>query len=377
MTVANPLAALPSVIHAFGHSYTAGAMSNASSNRQTAKLAALCKGTEINKGVGTSILCSQNTIAGTLDTNSSPSGIVGVLQTLPVARTIGTDQFLSPVQCAVLCWGINDWAMMGSAQFAVSFPAMLHTAIRRIRAGAVFEDSDATVTYPTGAFSLGAGTTANSGAGNHSSTATSATVQIAVPSQYQGQAITIGALDVAQATTMVVTDEGSVNRGSLTLGNFGFTQTQRRNGYPSIYIPAGTLSSGAHTLTVTYTQAGANPMFFDYWSIESNPTPLILIELANRIPDYTKHAVGWPNAPLNDAAITSMNTIMQTVASSYTDGRVVCVAMDDLTANLASNLTIDGVHPQSGPAGSFAGRCQRAIHITNGSRVDLSQLGTV
>lgn len=349
-------------------------MSNAATNRQTAKLAAACHATETNKGVGSSILCT-NTNVGGLDTSTAPAGIVGVLQNITAARTAGTDQFLSSVQCAVLCWGINDWALMGGTQFATSFPANLHAAIQRIRAGAVFEDNHTSVTYPTGTWVQTAGTTANSGATNHNTASASASVQIAVPSQYQGQAINLGFIDIGNAATINVVDEGSVNRGSLTLGGYSFVQTQRRFGYPTISIPAGTLSSGSHTLTVNYTSV-VTQAFFDYWSIESSPTPLILIELANKLPDYTKHAAGWPNAPLSDANIASMNTIMQTAASSYSDGRVVCVTVEDLVGDTTVNLTADGVHPNSGPAGLMAARFVSTIQSLNSGRTDLLQLGT-
>lgn len=365
---------LPSVVHAFGHSYISGAMTNPTTNRQSAKLAAACHATETNKGVGSSILCTNSNIGGQ-DTSTPPAGIVGVLQNIAAARTPGTDQFLSPIQCAVICWGINDWAIMGAAQFAISFPANLHSAIRRFRTGAIFEDNDASVTYPTGTWVQTAGTTANSGATNHNTASATASVSIAVPSQYQGQAITLGFIDSGNATTINVVDETAANRGTLTTGSYSFVQTQRRFGYPSIYIPAGTLASGSHTLTVNYTSV-VTQAFFDYWSIESVPTPLIIIQLANRIPDYTKHASGWPNAPLNDAAITSMNTIMQTVAATYTDGRVVCVPVDDIVGNLASNLTSDSVHPNSGVAGQMAYRFVSAIQNANAGRSDLLRLGT-
>jgi lysophospholipase L1-like esterase len=375
VTATSPLI-LPDAIQVFGHSYMSGAMTNNTINRQTAKLAKACKGAEANHGVAASVLSTHTNVGG-LDVSTAPAGIVGVLQTVTAPRTPGTDMFLSGVECAVLCWGINDYALMGGTNFATIFPANLHTAIRRIRAGAIFEDTHASVTFPTGTWTPVTSTLVNSGAGAHFTASNAATVQIAVPSQYAGQPITLGFIDTGVVGTVTVTDETSANQGSITLGGFAYTENAKvRNGYPSIHIPGATLAAGAHTLTLTYSQTGGGNLFFDYWSIGADSTPPIIIELANRIPDYTKHAIGWPNAPINDAAITTMNTIMQTVAAAYTDGHVICVAVDDIIGNNAANLTSDGVHPNSGPAGLIAQRLLATLQQANQGRADILRLGT-
>lgn len=375
---------MPWKVFAGGHSYLAGIMANPTTNRESAKLVRLMKGVsadETNVAVGGSALISQDGAAGPDATSGGWATIARSLASLFTARQTPAvpAPLPSPLQVALFCHGINDMALIGSTQFATSFPAALRYVIDLMRAGYVWTNDNVAFAYPTGAWTqaLETGGNHNSSGPNIKFSPTAGAQSVfALPAWYNGQAVTISAVSPGGfALTMTVTDETSANRGSLTTTGVA-PASPARNVPARVRIPAGTLAPGAHTLTTTYTAIGQNA-FQDYIAVEATPPPLVVLQLANRLPDYTKHASGWAHAPITDADITTINTILTSVAAEYADGRVITVATDDIINDSTAELLVDGVHPDSQASGLIAARAfdlVAAFFLTH--QADVAVLGT-
>ena len=342
----------------YGHSYAAGSGETTGENRVSSQLARALKVTETNRAVGASALCADNYAAA--DPGApwpQTGGWVHVMQTHTPVRTRAP--YLSPVQVIVLYHGLNDLALVGIQNLAATFKPALHAVIDRLRAGAVFEDNHATVTY-AGTWATITNSTLGSGIGNHYTSTSGASVTIAVPSDFPGGTITAG-------TTGVAGIPGSEHVGANLRAREAGTllaETSTFNlGESSQYAPAtlriNELAAGPHQITVTFENVVGNN-FFDYWEIEANPAPLVVVPLANELLSYTAHGTGWP-FQVDSEDIAALNVAVTEVASEYAAGRVLAVPTDDVMAGSWANFQADGVHPNAQGAALIAHRLYEAI----------------
>lgn len=360
---------VPKMLLTFGHSYAQGnGLTNSGfqkNNRQSTRLAQALGAQETNYGVGGSCLCFENSsgVTGVAATGGWPT----ILQKF--APTLGSP-YLTPLGAVLLEYGVNDYCMFDTgAHFQTVFQAVLQGVVDRLRCAKIFEDTDASVTYPSGSWSTStfSSGTVNSGTTMHSSNATVATVQIALPADYNGEALVFGVVlnggapapwSTVAACSIAATDHLGTNIGNLDMKAiwvaFNNATTNHHNPMATLRVPAGTLPAGAQNITLTYTNPGANSLWFDWWGIEADVPPPIILEAPFRLPTAGYTALGPSSSrpyTIDDTGIANILASLHAVAAIYTDGRVfVADGADAIINKQAAYITSDNVHPN--PAGT-------------------------
>lgn len=363
--------AFPRQLAVFGHSYGQSVFGGNSgielANRQSTRLAQAIGAIESNHAVGGSVLGIENNsgLAGAAATGGYPT-ILGSF--IPAS---GAAPYLSPLGAVLMCTGINDYCMFGSAGFPTYFPAALQASIDRLRCGRTYEDSDASVNYPTGGWSQQAfDGHVNSGSSLHGTNASAATVQVTLPTDYNGEALSFGTVinggapspwSTTAACSVAAVDHLSNPLGSLDLKAlwvaFNNSTTHGHNGFATLRIPKGALPAGAQTITLTFTNPGNNSIWFDWWGIEADTPPIIVLEAPIRLTStgYSAESFNRPFT-LDDTGVATVLAALKQVAAVYTDGRVVVADGADAVINKnAAMLTTDQVHPNAAGAGIVAG----------------------
>lgn len=360
-----------------GHSVIEGSGDTGGSqaaNRMTARLALLLGATETNIGKGSMPLFADNSTNSTTGvpaavTWGTSGGWVSLFKQIVWSTQARAGLPMSPVQVAVFMQSLADMAVAGPTYFTAFHRPMLRAAINVMRCGAVYEEDHATVVHSGGSSS--AATNYSRGGTLRAFTAPGTTT-ISVPAAYPGSLpIDVGGVYVNGATNVKVeVTVNSVRKTSLDLDiNALPTPPQGNNPEWSpwqIRIPVSELNAGANTIVLTYVNSGGSfdAAFFDYWQVEAIEPPIILL------PEHYYWAPGsyanyWGTAtPMTDATVDAVNTLVESVAAEYSDGRVVYVPGINDAINPpggTARLQSDGVHPNALGAAAAAAVLYEAL----------------
>lgn len=346
--------ALPRRLRVYGHSYSAGAgLSSPTTERVTARLAALFGGAETNLGVSSSCLMPHNG-------NSTGYATTGGWATIFQDHVPGTDMLgAPPFDACVVYHGLNDMSLVNTnSGIGTYYPPTLRAVVDRLRCGAVFEDSDASCAYSTSpAWGTLAGTTTESGSGIHQTTpagSTGQTVTITVPSTYPGNRdIIIGTVTIPASGT--VTASAVLDGGSPVTATYDATPTAI-NSPRTVRIPGAGIAAGSHTIVVTFT-GQSTYAFFDWWGVEARRPPVILLPKINKI--ITAPWTGNEGAAYSGSIRERVDTVnghMDTIAAEYADKLVITIPTEDLMEMSSANFAVDLVHPNAVGAQKIAQR---------------------
>jgi hypothetical protein len=351
LVVPPPATPLPWLLHAYGHSIVEGGDDTWGpqfANRFSSRLAARLRAQEINHAKGASALCCDNEPNRPGALWATAGGWVTVMQT-----ALGEPRVKAPVLCprqlVVLMNGHMEWAIAGPQRTPALYPGVLRSVLRRLRAGAVYEDDHASVRV-LGPYERFEGTTRNSGSGLTLLTADRATVDISVPDWYPGGL----AIDVAgvfgehSKADVIVSLDGEV------LGTHAVTQIPSATvGDPnpemspwSYRIAGDQLSPGSHQIRLEYVNVEGWGSF-DYWQIEAIQPPLILLPEAPNFPG------AWETAPVRSNFNVSaddrivIDALQRAVAREFEDGNVQYVPLQDLWDWEAPLYSDDQLHPNA------------------------------
>lgn len=379
-----------------GHSIPAGQNENArAGNRFPSVVASLLGATETNVAVGGSALCTDN-IANRANAFWTTSGgwVTCMAQNAP-NRSADTDwsgNLPSPLQAVILMHGYNDLGVIGppgqnlanKAQgggvFDTTFPPALVATINRLRCGHlayVWNGVDSgsaqrglTVFDANWTKFAGTGITSTGFAAFPTTTAAGATATITVPTWYQGGQ----AIDLLFVASLNNQGSFTVSLDGKVVGIADGTQilatseaTTREQTPFSFRIPGALMSAGTHTITVVF-NGGTGQPYLDTWTIEANTPPLIVIPKMYQMqqdqsPSGNLLVSAAANYGVKNTDILALNKVLDQIAASYTDGRVITVDMDSIIAQNANLLQTgaDQIHPSMVGAGMMGYSVAAAI----------------
>lgn len=263
-------------------------------------------------------------------TATGDGGYADILQGYSPSRVAAP--YLSDLEVAIVSSGLNDLATLGVGAMAPWVEAS-RRVLCRLRAGAVFEDSHASVAYSAG-FTAQANTVRNSGAGYRQSVAVGDTATITVPADFPGGELDLGLIiQNGQTAAASITVDGSA-AGQPTVA-YGTTFVPAAAGFTGVVKRLTGLAAGAHTIVIT-TTAGNTFLGFDSWEVAADTPPLIAFPLCARV----------PAGSVSDADVATFNTtILRPLASEFLDGRVFAPDIDTALAKAAVNFNAAGDHP--------------------------------
>jgi hypothetical protein len=306
----------------------------------------------------------------------------------------------------VIWWGGND------AAYAVPSPntwvqwtyqEALRTAICRYRAGAVYEDSDAsvsyqgtwsTVTYQSDGYDTGSGTS------YHKTTTAGSKAIITTPDDmgrfWPGTWVHLGLIGADSGATAEVWLDG-VKHGDVDCGrgaaygtafgsgsdNTGFrTPLVYRLWIPTAYTDATKLTTTTHTIELRFgatVGSGSFGLQFDYWGIEADVPPLVL--LLNMCQPPNPQSI-W-GALADPAVHDAHNGYLANAVATFADKRVRIVDTDtplegrteDWSVNSnARYFKLDGLHLNEEGAKRVARAVLDEINTATYSDVDWADL---
>lgn len=320
-------------VHAWGHSYVSGVLAGGGAYSESfpPAVAELLGLPLRNDGIGGVELYSYG-----------PAG--GWVPPLSKLTRPAYNRFTGPNGLHVCMWGINDLNALGNTSADMApFQAALRTVLSRMRAGAVFPATDASVALAgSGVWSDLANTPPTYGAPGDLkyNASVGATIAITTPAAFPGGMIALGFTSWTDGggATISGTVNGtvySINTASVSLSGQSVGQVLR---IPN--VPAG---SATYTFTVTAI-VGAIGCLFNYWQWEAPDGSAPVIALVNQPKplDYTAYGSTAPGPP-TDAGVDVLNAIHASVAAEF-GSRVVVVDTSgidhDSTCFVAGN-----VHP--------------------------------
>jgi len=264
-------------------------------------------------------------------------------------------------------YGLNDLAQLGS-QKPAPFQEAMRTILSRCVAAAVFEDESAAWTR-SGAWTALGGADYNSGAQLYYSTTVGNYAEFVVPADYPGgRTVAIGLWLNATwaACTYNVTIDG-VAQPDIVVTPANVTDQGAASKHIGITRRYAIGAAGTHTIRITL--ASGPGLAIDYAQIESDPLdgPIVAVPLPHKPSTYSlwntwAHGPSAGTDPMNDAAVDSWKTSLQTVVNEFPTN-VFTVPIDDLGLNSASGglLSSDGVHPSDLGHAVLAARIGRTI----------------
>lgn len=295
--------------------------------------------------------------------NSGTASWAGIMQ----AETRG-QKFAPPGGEYGLMYGLNDLVQLGDTTAEMlPFRYALRAAIARLRAGAVFEDNDTTVTLGgSGTWTRFAATTYNSGSGISANPTNGGAITIALPASFPGGTISHRFVAYHDGSSGVIssTIDGAAGP-SLDYRDLGTAVAAAGVPFraPATLRMTG-LKSGAQTVVLTTSSVtGAQGVMYDGWSWEPTESlcpPVAVIGQPKPI-DYSSQGV---NAT-NDAGIDVLNAIQQAVVAEFGD-RVVYVDTTGIDSDPAY-WSMGDVHP------NVAGHA----YIADQTAAALTALGTI
>jgi len=320
----------PGRLEVSGHSIAFGGGVSAFEHRFTTKLAELLSVQEVNRAVSGAIACWHDTGSEVGD-----GGYATVLQRFERPADIEAS-FPEPA-LALTYYGVNDLGLLGPRNLG-PFEHALRTVISRHRASAVFEEDHESVRCSEGWQPRPADGPDCSGAGVLEARAAGSTLTIAVPDAFPGGTIALGfvASGEAESRLWLAVDEAETakldTRGAAEpLGHRTGVVARLRD-----------LSPGAHTIKCTVAET-SGPVAFDYWQVEPEPGPTVLVPLAFRMRDWSHHYSDWPHQP-SDRDVPALNEAVRRVVEEFGEG-VVAVDLDALLDRKESLFSWEGVYP--------------------------------
>lgn len=247
----------------------------------------------------------------------------------------------------VIALGIADIAMYNPASQTNVLRNSLRTSIARIRCSRVYEDTDATV---TNVGTAGNFTNANASAIYYSGGTAKLLggtagdrIRISVPADFGGGTVVLGGLCLAAIAQV---QRANIIVDSVQYGTWDAdysTDSYPSEGSPTCFRVTG-LSPGAHTIDIQ-SRAGNGNIIFDWWGIEALDAPMVLMMNHPRAPGgaYTLFNTGWNRVP-TDTEVANMNTMFNSLAAEFTDGKVVIADVDAAFGQNANYFNPDGVH---------------------------------
>lgn len=333
----------------FGHSYMTG--TGATSNHgYFAKMSAML--TDVN---GSAVSSTNFGVSGSALAGNTNSGYVTILQDLP--RANGGGPYLQASSLAIIDFFINDPFFYSFTNLDIMFKSALRTSVSRIRAAStgVFEDTDASIAYGAN-WTQNAGNSAyGSGSTNHSTGTSGSNFTITVPSDFPGGTIAIGfiAANNSHNVWSVTVDGGA----ATTLDTTNLSPTLDASGSALGFVTNGAvmrlagLTPGTHSIVVTANSISGTA-YFDYWQVEANEPPLVLIIGQYRLRPGSGRST-------TDSQIAQGNIWMQAVTAEF-DSLVKFVPVDTLF-NKQAALYYDGLHPSDSGHSMIAAALLRTV----------------
>lgn len=320
----------PGRLEVSGHSIAFGGGVSSFERRFTTKLAELLGVQEVNRAVSGAIACWHDTGSEVGD-----GGYATVLQRF--ARPADVQASLPEPALALTYYGVNDLGLLGPGNLG-PFEHALRTVISRHRASAVFEEDHESVSRSGGWQPRGAEGPDCSGAGVLETRVAGSTLTIGVPEAFPGGTIALGFVATGAADSRLALAVDGL--GAQELDTRGAAEPLgHRNG---VVARLRDLPPGAHTLTCTVSDT-SGPVAFDYWQVEPEPGPTVLVPLAFRMRDWSHHYSDWPHQP-GDADVPALNEAIRRVAEEFGDG-VVAVDIDAVLDRREGLFSWEGVYP--------------------------------
>ncbi len=342
---------LPWLLHAYGHSVVQGGDDSWGAqfpNRFSSRLAARLRATEFNFAQGASALVTDNGPNREGAEWATTGGWVTVVQTCaPEART--RLPLLCPQQLVIVMNGHLEAGVAGPERTPGLYPGVLRTALRRLRAGALYPDTHASVRI-LGPHERIADTTRNSGDGITILTSDQSTVDIDVPEWYPGgHAIDVGGtyVDGAAADVIVSLDGKVLGTHEVTKFPTSTVGHEHPEHTPWSYrIDGSLLSPGKHSIRLEYVNIKGWGSF-NYWQIEATQPPLILLPETAKLPGSWDYAPVKANFNVSEEDRQVIHSLQRAVAREFTDGNVHYVQLQDLMPHDEPVFTEDLLHPNA------------------------------
>lgn len=355
-----PVVALPWLLHAYGHSMVQGGEDSWGAqfpNRFSSRLASRLRAKEFNYAHGASVLVTDN---GPLREGAAwapQGGWVTFLQNaVPEART--RMPLLCPQQLVIVMNGHLEIGIAGPERAPELYPGVLRTVLRRLRAGALYEDDHESVRV-LGPHERVEGTWRNSGSGCTILTADRSTVDITVPDWYPGgHAIDVGGVyvDGAAADVIITLDGKELDTYEVTKLPTATVGHEHPEHTPWSYrIDGALLGPGKHAIRLEYVNVRGWGSF-DYWQIEAAQAPLVLMPEVARFPGSWDYAPVKTNFNVSEEDRAAIDAWQRAVAREFTDGNVVPVPIQDLLPFEEAVFTEDDMHPNALGADRIAER---------------------
>lgn len=329
-----------------GHSLPFGGGVSAFEHRFTTRLAERLELLEVNRASSGAIACWHDTGA-----EAGDGGYATVLQRFERPADLTTD---APDRLLALTnYGVNDLALLGPGNL-LPFEHALRTIISRHRASAVFEEDHESVSYSDGWKPRAAEGPDCSGEGVMETRQAGATLTISVSKAFRGGTLALGFVAApGRGPRLTFAVDGSE---AATLDMDGATDPLgHRNG---LVARLTGLPAGEHTVTCLVGESGGL-VAFDYWQLEPDPGPTVLVPLAFRSTDWEHHYSDWPHTP-TDADVPVLNEAIRRVVGEF-GGAAVAVDIDPLLDKRVELFSWEGFYPNNEGHGLIAEALRRAV----------------
>lgn len=337
-----------SVIEFFGHSGIYGGASNETRGMDT-RLASIYGAEAINRSRGGARLSWHE--------GTSIHGGWAHLYRYVNPGTYDKAPYDAKREAVVIWFGENDLATLGPPATNLSpYTWALKAVISRVRAATVFEETDASVTYPTGTWSNNDGGDLDgssnllfaSGAAYKS--ASSGTISVAVPSDFPGGNVALAFLSGSggEGASLTFTVDG-VAAGSLDTRNTNakdYLTGSNAKATPAVKRFTG-LSAGSHTIVATIT-AVQTACLFDGWWIEAPDPPIVVVpggwETDTSVPLFQFFDLGgFPYVPVA-GDVATMDGLTEDICDEF-DEDVIFVEVNSVLNRDPVNFADDHIHP--------------------------------
>ena len=194
---------------------------------------------------------------------------------------------------ALTYYGVSGLALLGPRDLG-PFEHALRTVISRHRAAAVFEEEPRERDLLGRVRAPGAADGPDcSGDGVMETATTGATLTVDVPDAFPGGTIALGFVASPDAGAPARLRGGRRRAGGGLDTRTAAEPLGHRTG---IVARLRDLAPGAHTIACAVSET-SGPVAFDYWQVEADPGPTVLVPLAFRMRDWSHHYSDWPHQP--------------------------------------------------------------------------------
>lgn len=266
---------------------------------------------------------------------------------------------------ALFCYGINDMGLNGvTTQVRTAFIHAMRTLISLWRASVIYENNFQVGTrssYGAGFAAVAASYTTN-GSAHWATTTTNANFTLTLPSDYQGEPVSILLVGAGGTSGGVVTWSG-------TAGVTGTTSTS--DIMPSAAVTHSpvikrvtnlTAANAGQTIVGTVTSLdGGGAVMLDCWWLEALAAPPVLVCNVSKLTaaGYTGSYPSWAGTEgSRDADVDTWNADLRTLVAEF-DSMVQIADIDSALAK--TYYSSDGLHPDERGAARIADACRDAM----------------